>query len=201
MQTLNHSTVLLRGPVPMTHLFLQRYLQPGCLAVDATCGNGKDTLEMARLVGEDGHIWGIDIQQTALDRTSERLQEAGMRSRVTLINAGHQHLPDLIQSPVHLVVFNLGWLPGGAKELVTQPDTTLQALQGALGILRPGGLLLITCYPGHDGGATEAAAVADWCSKLPSRSHHVWQIGQLNVAEGAPFCLLVQDSSREVSAM
>ncbi len=194
MQTSNHSTVFLRGPVPLTHLLLQQHLQPGCLAVDATCGNGKDTLEMARLVGENGHVWGIDIQQPALERTAGRLEEAGVSQRVTLINASHEQLAELVQAQVHVVIFNLGWLPGGEKELVTQPETTLQALQGALRILKPGGMLLITCYPGHDGGATEAAAVVDWCSGLSPRSHHVWRMGQLNVAEGAPFCLLVQDS-------
>ena len=37
-------------------------LRPGDMAVDATAGNGADTLALARMVGPDGVVHGIDVQ-------------------------------------------------------------------------------------------------------------------------------------------
>jgi len=184
---------VLRGPVPLSHLLLRRFIQPGDLVVDATCGNGKDTLLLAELVGVDGRVYAFDVQKEALARTADRLIEQGLQHRVTLLHAGHEHLLELVEGPLQAVVFNLGWLPGAPREIATCTDTTLTALQAALQLLAPAGLLLIACYPGHAGGDDEAAAVTDWCSKLSSRSYFVWRMGQLNVADDAPFCLVIQD--------
>lgn len=183
----------LRGPVPLVHLLLQRFIRPSDRVIDATCGNGKDTLLLAELVGNSGHVFAFDIQQQALDRTAERLQAQGLQERVTLLRESHEHLGQLVTEPVQAIVFNLGWLPGASREVATTSHTTLAALTAALHLLTPGGLLLITCYPGHAGGDTEAAEVQRWAGQLTARSHFVWRMGQLNVAEDAPFCLLIQD--------
>lgn len=183
---------LLRGPVPLVHLLLRQFVRSGDQVVDATCGNGKDTLLLAELVGETGQVWAFDIQAEALDRTYHRLLEAGLAGRVTLLNQGHEELAIRVPSPVTTVVFNLGWLPGGDRSVVTTPDTTLAALKDALNLLTPEGLLLITCYPGHEEGAVESSAVVRWLSDLDARLFHVWRTGQLNVSASAPFCLLIQ---------
>ncbi len=183
----------LRGPVPLSHLLLRRFIQPGNRVADATCGNGKDTLLLAHLVGEAGHVWAFDIQQEALDRTAQRLAEQNLQQRVSLLYAGHERMLELVEPPLHGVVFNLGWLPGAPREVATCTATTLTALEAALQLLAPAGLVLITCYPGHAGGDQEAAAVQEWATSLSSRSYFVWQMGQLNVTSDAPFCLLIQD--------
>lgn len=185
---------LLRGPVALTHLLLRHSILPGRQLVDATCGNGKDTLLLAELAGPDGHVWAFDIQEAALQRTAARLAEAGLTQQVTLLHTGHERMLELVQHPVQAVVFNLGWLPGSSRTITTAPDTTLAALEQALQLLAPGGLLLITCYPGHAGGDAEATAVQTWAAGLPPRTYFVWQMGQLNVSAAAPFCLLVQNS-------
>lgn len=51
-----------------------------------------------------------------------------------------------------LVAFNLGYLPGGDKTIITKPETTLPALEAAKGILMPGGLISLVVYVGHPGG-------------------------------------------------
>jgi SAM-dependent methyltransferase len=188
----NTDIPLLRGPVPLVHLLLRQFVRSGDQVVDATCGNGKDTLLLAELVGETGQVWAFDIQPEALERTHHRLLEAGVADRVTLLNQGHEGLATRVPAPVTTVVFNLGWLPGGDRNVVTVPETTLIALKGALQLLTPGGLLVITCYPGHQEGAVETDAVLNWLSGLDARLFHVWRTGQLNVSASAPFCLLVQ---------
>jgi SAM-dependent methyltransferase len=183
----------LRGPVPLSHLLLRRFIQPGNRVVDATCGNGKDTLLLADLVEKNGHVYAFDIQHEALTRTAERLTAQSLQQRVTLLHTGHERLFELVKGPVQAIVFNLGWLPGAPHEIKTSTPTTLTALDGSLRLLAPTGILLITCYPGHCGGDNETAAVLEWCSQLPSRSYFVWRMGQLNVAADAPFCLCIQD--------
>ena len=183
----------LRGPVPLSHLLLRRFIQLGNRVADATCGNGKDTLLLAELVGETGHVWAFDIQQEALDRTAQRLKEQNLQQRVSLLHTGHERLQGLVESPLHAAVFNLGWLPGASREIATCTATTLTALEASLQLLAPAGLVLITCYPGHAGGDQEAAAVQEWAAALSPRSYFVWRMGQLNVTSDAPFCLLIQD--------
>jgi len=187
------TTPTLRGPVSFSHLLLRRFIQAGNRVVDATCGNGKDTLLLADLVDTKGHVYAFDVQQVALNRTTERLVAQSLQQRVTLLHAGHERLLELVEGPLQAIVFNLGWLPGAPHEVATSAPTTLTALDSSLHLLAPGGILLITCYPGHCGGDKETAAVLEWCSQLPPRSYFVWRMGQLNVTPDAPFCLCIQN--------
>ena len=103
-------------------------LQPGQFAIDATMGNGHDTLFLAELVGAEGRVFGFDIQQQALANTRQRLADAGLENRATLIQGGHEHmellLPSRVVGQVSAIMFNLGYLPGGDKHTVTRPETT-----------------------------------------------------------------------------
>lgn len=185
----------LRGPVPLIHLLASHLIRPGDRVVDATCGNGKDTLLLAELVGADGHLFAFDIQRTAIERTASLLAEAGLSDRISLFATGHEHIAELVSAPLSAIIFNLGWLPGGDRTIITQPETTLAALDAALPLLGPGGTVLITCYPGHNGGDDETKQVLSWAELLNPRDWHVWRMGQMNVSTEAPFCLVIQKGS------
>lgn len=182
----------LRGPVPLSHLLLHSFVHEGHSAVDATCGNGHDTLLLAHLVGVRGHVWGFDIQRTAVEETGRRLAEAGLSSRVTLLPVGHEGLAEHVAVPLQAVLFNLGYLPGGDRSIITRPDTTGIALERSLDLLAAGGVVIVTVYPGHDGGSEEQAAVEKWAAGLHPRAFHCWRMGQTNVTPAAPYLLLVQ---------
>ena len=160
--------------------------------MDATCGNGNDTLLLAELVGCSGRVWAFDIQQQAIDQTIVRLSEAGLGDRVKTIHAGHETLATHVTGAVSLIVFNLGYLPGGARSVVTRPETSLAALIQSLGIMKPGGILVVTVYSGHDGAMDEQQIVEKWATGLDPRSFHAWRMGQTNVTSTAPYLLLVQ---------
>ena len=104
-------------------------VMPGDTVIDATVGNGHDTLFLARLVGREGLVYGFDIQQVALERTAARLQEAGLQDRVQLIHAGHEELKKYVPDFVQAVMFNLGYLPGADKSVTTLGHTTLRAIK------------------------------------------------------------------------
>lgn len=134
------------------------------LALDATAGNGHDTCFLAELVGNTGHVWAVDIQPAAIEHTRDRL--ADLSPRVTLIVGNHAHLDALLPSHIHgqlsIAMFNLGYLPGGEKSLITQIDSTIPALSGISKFMKAGGLLSILAYPGHPGGAEETQAITGW---------------------------------------
>ena len=182
----------LRGPVAFTQMLLSQFLKNGDLAVDATCGNGHDTLLLAELCGSNGHVWGFDIQREAIAATGRRLENAGLAGRVTLMQTGHEELHRHVEGPLKAVCFNLGYLPGGDREIITRPDTTVAALGHAVHQLAPGGIVAITVYSRHPRGCDEKNAVESWSAGLAPQEYHCWRVGQLNVPSDAPFGIVIQ---------
>jgi predicted methyltransferase len=148
---------------------LQPAIAPGDWVADATVGNGHDTLFLADCVGPSGRVFGFDIQETAVVATAAKVS---LLPHVTLFQCGHEHLADRLgataQNRLAAVMFNLGYLPGGSKDIVTRSDTTLMGLAQAAQLLAVGGLITVVLYPGHDGGAAEAKAVKDYAQRLPA---------------------------------
>lgn len=147
-----------------------RFLVAGSLAIDATAGNGHDTLFLAQRVGPNGRVVAFDIQATALYKTRARLDEAGLQARLTCHHCNHdrllEQLPGDWAGRVSAVMFNLGYLPGADKTVVTQAGSTVRALDQALTALRPGGLLSLLLYRGHAGAQEETDAVEAWSEAL-----------------------------------
>ncbi len=183
---------LLASPVVLSHYLLEGVVRPGDLAVDATAGNGHDTLFLARLVGDEGKVYAFDIQEEAIQRTAARLAGAGLEHRVVLLNTGHERLHHFVPRGVRAVVFNLGYLPGGDHSVTTRPETTVQALARALEVLAPGGIVTVVVYRGHPGGEEEGRAVADFVASLEARSWAVLTCGWPNRSERAPCLVAVQ---------
>jgi SAM-dependent methyltransferase len=182
----------LRGATALSHLFLRERVRAGDRVVDATCGNGHDTLFLAELVGSTGMVWGFDIQESAITATAALLESAGCREQVELIHGGHEQLSSFVSGPVDAVVFNLGYLPGGDKGCVTRPWETVAALIQATSLLAPGGRICISLYTGHPGAPEEAEAVEAWAGELLPREFHVWCSRQLNRSPTAPYVILVE---------
>jgi SAM-dependent methyltransferase len=182
--------------VALSHHLLEQRVRPGDRVADATCGNGHDTLLLAQLVGPAGRVWGFDIQRRALDATLGLLTAHACQDRVELLEIGHERIADVVLEPLAAVIFNLGYLPGGDRQVVTRPETTRQALSSATDMLLPGGLLLAVVYTGHGGGAEEGEAVAEWAAGLPAESFCVWRCHQPNRHATAPWLLAVEKGTR-----
>lgn len=182
----------LGGAVGFSHLFLRQVVRPGDRAIDATCGRGRDTLFLADLVGSTGKVWAFDVQEEALTETEERLRASGCSPWVNLVHAGHECLSEYVTEPVRAAVFNLGYLPGNRAGVVTQPETTLAALDQTLRLLLPGGIIVLAVYTGHPGGVEEATSIALWARSLPFRAFNVWRSCQLNRSDSAPYVLIVE---------
>lgn len=188
--------MILHSVLEYAHVLAGRALSPGSIAVDATVGNGHDTVFLAQEVGEQGTVIGFDIQADALDRTKERVQEHVPEAEVRLLHTGHENMAAQIRETFHgkiaAVMFNLGYLPGGDHSLTTQPTTTLEALENATRLLQPRGLITVVQYVGHEGGAEEAAAVTDWASGLPQDTFQVLSYQFANHRNDPPRLLAIE---------
>ena len=188
------STGGLPSAVGWAQLMMEDRLRPGAAVLDATAGNGHDTLFLARLVGASGRVWAFDVQEPAVLETRRRLDAAGVH-QATVIHAGHEtmreHVPMEFHGRLRGIMFNLGYLPGSDKSVITHTDTTLQALTSAIVLLAPDGLLTIAVYPGHGGGADEQRAITEWAAALSPSAYEVQLIRPINRSASPPECWAV----------
>lgn len=173
---MRHSFALFSSHLDLAHRLWLQVVEPGSLVIDATCGNGHDTLFLSQIEGI-GALYAIDIQQEAIDATLQRLSNAGRSAH--LFRQSHALFPkEIALHSVKLIVYNLGYLPGGRKSLTTKVETTLSSLQAAQSLLSPGGGISITAYPGHEEGALEEqhilSTIQSWDRALWSCSHFRW---------------------------
>ncbi len=188
----------LKRALQEAHDWLVQVVRDGDTVVDATMGNGHDTVFLAQLVGETGMVAAFDIQPDAVERTRERLESAGLLNRCRLFPEGHEtlgvHLDELMpeKGTIRAVVFNLGWLPGGNHLVGTRADTTLMAAEQALARLDPEGLLLMVVYYGGKSGFEERDAVLEWVSSLDCRIWNVRRTDFPNQINCPPFLLCVE---------
>jgi 16S rRNA C1402 N4-methylase RsmH len=176
-------------PTELLHLLLKSEIAAGDCAIDATAGNGHDTVFLAQAVGETGKVLAIDVQPQAIASTAARLESEGMRDRVTLHLGCHSELAEVSggEKP-SAILFNLGYLPGGDHGVITRTEKTLKALAAAVEILKPGGVLAVVCYPGHEGGGEEAAAVENFIASL--RARRTARYGMVATEKPSPFLLI-----------
>ncbi len=161
----------------LAHQAVASLLQAGDFAIDATVGNGHDTVFLADRVGPTGRVYGFDIQQAALDASRQRLQAADASSQATLIKASHALINEKIDAQFHgrirAVMFNLGYLPGADKNIITRSESTLAALQQSIELLANPGILTIMVYPGHAGGDDEAVQVESCLSFMDQQKYRI----------------------------
>ena len=93
----------MKKPLEMAHDFLAEVVTKEDMVVDATMGNGHDTLFLAKLAKK---VYAFDIQEQALEKTQERLDQAGM-TNTQLILQGHETLDQFV-TEVKAGIFNLG---------------------------------------------------------------------------------------------
>ncbi|MBS4030059.1 MAG: methyltransferase domain-containing protein [Clostridiales bacterium] len=181
----------MKKPLLFARELIGHTLKEGDTAIDATCGNGHDTLFLAEWVGETGSVLAFDIQQEALHNTKERLSEVGLAHRVTFIHASHTDLSTYLNGPITAVMFNLGYLPGGDHQIKTDAQSTVLALGASVSALKIGGMITIMAYTGHPGGMEEYSAVYEYLLALPQQEFNVLTYQYINQKNNPPVLLAV----------
>jgi tRNA G37 N-methylase Trm5 len=168
------------------------YLTRANAVVDATAGNGKDTLFLATNTRPAAVVWAFDIQPSAIENTAKVLADAGLAEKVRLIQSSHDTISSTIDQPIDAAMFNLGYLPGSDRHIATQPTSSLAAVEQVTELLIPGGLMTIVAYPGHVSGNLENQVLRNFLSHLPQQKFSVVCWSMLNQINNPPLLYAVE---------
>lgn len=156
------------------HHFIREHVKQGDVCIDATAGNGNDTLLLCELVGEQGKVLAFDIQEQAITNTRKRLEESGVLKQVEVLLESHTNMSRYAEpDSVSCIVFNFGYLPGGDHALATKKDSSIEAIREGLSLLKKGGMMSLCIYSGGDSGFEERDAILEELKMLDPKRYLV----------------------------
>lgn len=170
------------------HSIVLQHIKPTDLCLDATCGNGYDTVFLAQ---HAAFVHAIDIQEMAIQNTLQQLQSNHIKN-VSLYHNSHDQLHTLFPNmQFNIIMYNLGYLPNSDHTIKTTPSTTLSSLQQAINLLAPKGIITITLYTKHEGGFEESQAIETYLRELDKKEYTIIKSTYLNRAH-SPYVIIIQ---------
>lgn len=163
--------------VEASRLFLAPVLADAGCVVDATAGNGHDSLYLCQQTKPECRVWAFDVQTAAVAACGKLLAQHGFTEKARLIQADHALLREIVQGPVDAAIFNLGYLPGHNHAVTTRLESLTPALDALRELLAPGGRIALVAYPGHPPGRLEMEFLEEY---LPRWSQQLFTITRLN---------------------
>ena len=159
-------------------IYLENIIQESDIVVDATMGNG--------------FVYAFDVQEEAIKSTSKKLEKENLSNRVKLILDGHENMDKYVDKEVSCVLFNLGYLPRAKHQIITQPITTIKAIEHSLRLLKPHGIVSIAIYTGHPGGMEEKNTIYEFVKSLNQSEFNVLECGFINQINNPPQLVLIE---------
>ena len=173
------------------HHVLELHVQNGDLCIDATAGRGRDTLFLSNLAGDAGHVTAFDIQQEAVDSTRELLLQ-NHKSNFDVILDSHANMQNYFQpETISCITFNFGWLPNGNHNIFTKPESSIQAIQQGLQLLKPDGIMTLILYYGRETGFQERDALLEFLPTLDSDFYTVVEMPFVNRQNCPPIPIVI----------
>ncbi len=167
-------------------------VREGDICIDATAGRGNDTLFMAQLVGESGHVTAFDIQQDAVDSTKKLLEENGVSHRADVLLKSHSEMDALFdEGSVSCITFNFGWLPKGDHSVSTKKETSIEAIEKGLRLLKKDGIMTLIIYYGRDTGFEERDAILEYLPTIDSEKYTVLEMPFVNRPNCPPIPIII----------
>ena len=167
-------------------------------AVDATCGNGSDSLFLAQRAEK---LLSFDIQKEAIERTQQLLSTEQSECQIEYILNSHEHLLKEVQhrnlqdtgNIVDVVMFNLGFLPKSDDlSITTTLSSTVLAVKQATACLSDHGVISILCYRGHKNGPEEFNAIKQFLESLDPMNWQVSEYLSAKPTETTPVLLFIK---------
>lgn len=172
--------------------FIREQVNVGDICIDATMGNGNDTLLLSQLAGESGKVFAFDIQEMALSNTRKRLVNASAPQNYTLLLESHANMKQYAEeNTVSCIVFNFGYLPGGDHAKATIAETSISAMEQGLSLLKKDGLMSLCIYSGGDSGFEERNQILAWLKSLDSKKYLVIKSDYYNRPNNPPIPVLI----------
>ncbi|HIW07426.1 MAG TPA: 16S rRNA (cytosine(1402)-N(4))-methyltransferase [Candidatus Ignatzschineria merdigallinarum] len=184
---------------PLIDQYLDLFIKPDSIVIDATLGNGHDSLKIAEKMDSSGALYGFDIQESAIKNSHETLSRLPEnRPTIELIHDSHANFKAYISRPVDFIIYNLGYLPKGDKTITTLAKSTLESVQVGLELLAGNGKMLIAVYHGHDSGKAEKAVLETYLETLDQKHFHVFKQQFINQKNDPPFIYLIEKAKTQV---
>lgn len=214
----NFNMNIIRSTTDLAMHLVRPYIRAGSTVIDATCGNGYDTVSLAKAMMEEdsqncltnddqskSRLFAFDIQQAAIYSTEKSLKESGLYSsayvpEIHLICDSHENM-DKYAKTADVIVFNLGYFPGGDKSITTNAASTLQALNKGVLLLHKDGVICITMYSGHEAGALEKDKILRFAESLNSSDFHVAYVNMINQHSNPPEILLITRKKLQICSL
>lgn len=183
---------MIKGIINFSHHLLEESINKGETVIDATCGNGNDTLFLSKTVGSTGRVLAFDVQEQAIQATKQLLT-TNERSNVSLAHDNHAHIINYLDTTETIggAIFNLGYLPKSDKAIITEGKTTIVALDTILSFLKKDGIIVLVVYHGHEGGEAEKRAILKHVIHLNQKDYNVLRYGFINQKNNPPFILAI----------
>lgn len=167
-------------------------VKEGDICIDATAGRGNDTLHLCRLVGDSGHVTAFDIQQDAVVSTKALLFENGLAHRADVLLKSHSEMDELFEeNTVSFITFNFGWLPKGDHNIFTHKDTSIEAIEKGLKLLKSGGIMSLIIYYGRETGFEERDALLEYLPTIDSNRYTVVEMPFVNRPNCPPIPIII----------
>lgn len=176
---------------------LKNKIDKNSVVVDATCGNGNDTLFLAKNTPAK-KVYAFDIQELAIKNTKRLLFDNAVLDKCTLILDSHNNFEKYVAEPISAAVFNLGYLPKGDHSITTLGKVTKNTINNMLCHLEVGGVIVVVVYWGHENGKFEKELLLDYCSSLDQKYIEVLQYQFINQRNNAPF-IIALEKLKEIS--
>ncbi len=136
-------------------------IQKGQIVVDYGCGPGRYTTRFAKLVGEQGKVYAVDVQELAIEYVKRKMNSQGRKNIIPIVARGYETgIPD--HSADIVLALDMFFL-------VKDPSALLAEIHR---ILRPDGLLILD--DGHKSRKSTLEKInqaGNWAVKETSQDH------------------------------
>lgn len=174
-------------------IIIEKVIKEDWICIDATLGNGNDTLKIANKISPEGKLYGFDIQKLAINNTADLLELNGLnRDNIHLIHDDHVNFNKYVKSKIDFFIMNLGYLPGGNKNITTNRKTTLEFVNRVVDYMNTGGIGIIVFYPGHVEGREELIEITGFLSILNQKSFNIFKINFINQKNNPPQLIVIE---------
>ena len=133
----NPILAVVRNPYKLLHA---AGLKKGQKVIEVGCGPGFFTISAANIVGNEGHIYAVDVHPRAVDRVKKKIEKACLTNVTSLcVNASNSGLP---RGSIDLAfLFGLRSIAGGFEGMIFELHR----------VLKPGGILSFEKTRGSEG--------------------------------------------------
>jgi len=180
----------------VVRILLKEKLQNGDAVIDCTLGNGHDALYMKELIGQEGQLYGFDVQTAAIEKTSVKLADQGYDENIKLILDSHENVDLHVKEKVDVITFNFGYLPGGDKSIVTKSESSIKALEKCFYLLKDYGIIALIFYPGHEEGKKELMEMMAYLQNIDQKKFDIHHGRFINQANNPPEYMVIQKRTR-----